>query len=549
MLAAGLMPVDCFLKAAKKSTESEGPINSGEPSEKMYSTQARAAIARNTFWNMLGVGLPVLITLVTVPVLIRGIGVDRFGVLIIAWVVLSYFGLFDLGLGRATIRFLAEAFEHRRVAEVRALFWTSLFLNGVLGVLGGAILAMLTPVLVNATLNIPGDLRGESAQAFYLTAASVPLVTVTTAVRGTLEAQHRFGLVNALQIPVSAFTQIAPLLVLPFSNNLVWLVGAVVFVRVLGALVFLAGALRSLDAPLSGPFFMRESLANLFSYGGWLTVTNIIGPLMVYADRFFIGSVASMSAVTYYATPYEAVTRLWMLPQSLMRTVFPIFSAGIDAQKRTAIYVNAIKHLTLSLTPIVVVTVIFASDLLRLWVGEDFAKNSTLVLQILAVGVLINSLAQVPYTLVQGMGRPDITAKFHLLELPFYLILLWYGVHYWGIVGAAAAWTVRVSIDGLLLAIYVRANRNVRPSPTKIRLYESLASSALLVAGGWLLAGVTDSLFLKTAISVAVLAPVGYGVWKKLLTREEREKAIGFVRGMWIRSTGKHPRPRKGRGT
>ncbi len=485
-------------------------------------------MARNTFWNISGAGLPLVLAVVTIPVLIRVLGTERFGVLAITWVILGYFGLFDLGLGRATTKFLAEDFEHGRAVEARALFWTSLLLNGALGVLGGLVLGVLAPLLVDSVLSVPPALRPETLGAFYLMAASVPLVTLTTAVRGVLEARHSFGLLNVLQVPTSALAQLAPLFVLPFSRNLTWLVGALVISRLLGTAVFLVAALRQFEAPLAGPFFAGKRMRELFSYGGWLTVTNVVGPLMVYADRFFIGSLASMSAVTYYATPYEAVTRLWILPHSLTRTMFPIFSAGTEVHRRTRIYSNALKYLALALAPIVLIVVVFAPDLLRLWINEAFAHNSTLVLQILVVGVLVNSLAFVPYTLIQGLGRPDITAKFHLLELPFYLLFLWYGVKYWGIVGAAAAWTVRVGVDGLLLTLYVRITRRIdHPSPDS-RLPQTLTLTSLLVGGGWMLSWLTDNLFFKIVVSGVFFALAGYGTWRNLLTHRERERFTVF---------------------
>jgi len=57
-------------------------------------------LARNVLWNLLGTGAPLLVAIVVIPVLIEGLGIERFGVLTIAWMVVGYFSLFDLGLGR-----------------------------------------------------------------------------------------------------------------------------------------------------------------------------------------------------------------------------------------------------------------------------------------------------------------------------------------------------------------------------------------------------------------------------------------------------------------
>lgn len=524
-----------------------GLVNPGRVDRGGQASGAARAILRNTVWNFLGTGLPLLLTLVTFPVLIHGIGIERFGMLTIAWVILGYFGLFDLGLGRATTRFLAEDLEHGRLVEARALFWTSMFLNALLGVLGGLALGVLAPSLVDSVLKVSTVLRPETLGAFSLMAASVPLLTLTTAARGVLEARHSFGLLNTLQVPTSALTQLAPLLVLPFGDDLVWLVGSLALSRLLGTIVFLAAALRQFEAPFAGPFFARKRLREMFSYGSWLTVTNVIGPLMVSADRFVIGSLSSMSAVAYYATPYEAITRLWLVPYSLTRTVFPIFAVDAGTRQKTSvshIYRNAVRYLALVLTPIVATTVIFAPELLRLWVGEQFVANSTLVLQILAVGVLANSLAQVPFTLIQGLGRPDITAKLHLLELPVYLFLLWYGVQHWGVVGAAIAWTIRVSVDGLLLAIYVRLTNRLSPSSTSILLQATLALTSLVITGSWALSELTIAVAPKVIAWMLALIVVAYAAWKNTLAPSERGRFIGFAEAglAWVSSRYKKDR-------
>ena len=69
----------------------------------------------------------------------------------------------------------------------------------------------------------------------------------------------------------------------------------------------------------------------------------------------------------------------------------------------------------------------------------------------MAIGVFINSLGQVPFAMLQGAGRPDLTARLHLIEMPCYLLMLWLLIRSFGIDGAAAAWTVRVTVDALIL--------------------------------------------------------------------------------------------------
>ena len=69
----------------------------------------------------------------------------------------------------------------------------------------------------------------------------------------------------------------------------------------------------------------------------------------------------------------------------------------------------------------------------------------------LALGVFLNSLAQMAVNLVQGVGRPDLSAKLHFAELPFYLLTLWLMISRYGVEGAAIAWMIRIAIDGIIL--------------------------------------------------------------------------------------------------
>src|SRR6202030_3302179 len=83
-------------------------------------------LARNTVWNLIGNGAPLIVAVFSIPILIHGLGKDRFGVLTLAWALIGYASLFDIGLGRALTQLAARKLGAGEEREVPTLVWTSL---------------------------------------------------------------------------------------------------------------------------------------------------------------------------------------------------------------------------------------------------------------------------------------------------------------------------------------------------------------------------------------------------------------------------------------
>jgi O-antigen/teichoic acid export membrane protein len=415
-------------------------------------------LARNTIWNLVGNGAPMIVAVFSIPILIAGLGKDRFGVLALAWALIGYAGLFDLGLGRALTQLVARKLGAGEDREVPMLVWTSLALMLLLGLVGTVMVALASPWLVQRALNVPAALQGETLRAFYLLGLCVPLVITTAGLRGLLEAYQHFRLTNVLRIPMGVFTFVGPLLVLPFSRSLFPVVAVLVAGRFVAWAAHLMLCLRVMPALRQSLAWERAAVGPLLRFGGWMTVSNIVSPVMVTLDRFLIGALVSMAAVAYYATPYEVVTKFLFVSSAVMGVMFPAFSTTFvrDRARTALLYGRCVKYLFLILFPVVLLTVGLAKNGLTLWLGADFAQHSFRVLQWLAVGVFLNSLAQVPFALIQGVGRPDLTAKLHLIELPPYLLGLWWLISAYGIEGVAIAWTLRIGLDTLALFCFSR---------------------------------------------------------------------------------------------
>jgi len=482
-------------------------------------------LAKNTIWNLLGNGAPMLVAVVCIPILIRGLGKERFGVLTLAWALIGYASLFDLGLGRALTQLVARKLGAGEEREIPALAWTSLLLMLLLGIAGTVCVLVISPWLAGHGLSVPADLQRETLQSFRLLGLSLPFVITTVGLRGLLEAYQRFGLISALRIPLGVFTFAGPLVVLPFSESLVPVVGTLVAGRILAWAAHLLLCLRFLPDLGRSVVWERSALGPLLRFGGWMTVTNIVGPLMLTLDRFLIGALVSVTAVAYYATPYEVVTKFLLLPSALMGVMFPAFSAGFarDRERTAVLFGRSVKSLFLVLFPILLCTVALAQDGLKLWLGADFAQHSFRVVQWLAVGVFINSLAYVPYTLLQGAGRPDLTAVLQFIQLPLYLGLLWWLIVTRGIEGAAIAWCARVAVEVLIL---FGMARRFLPGKRPIRLRTTLppAMAVLILALAARVQGpLVKGVFLLGTILCFVLV-----AWFRILTPEERTLAQSY---------------------
>jgi len=389
----------------------------------------------------------------------------------------------------------------------------------LLGMVGAAILFLIAPWIVIRVLQVSQALQQETVTSFRLLGISIPFVITAAGLRGLLEAHQKFRLVGALRIPMGIFTFAGPLLVLPFSARLVPVIVTLVIGRFIAWVAFFAMCLRTLPECRKSVICGSSVMRPLVRFGGWMTVTNIVSPLLVTLDRFLIGAMVSMTAVAYYATPYEVVTKFLLVPVALTGVMFPAFSTGYahDRSRTARLYGRTVKVLFLILFPTMLCAIGLAQNGLKLWLGVEFAQHSYRVFQVLALGVFVNSLAQIPFALVQGAGRPDLTAKLHLIELPIYLGALWMFVRGYGIEGAAFAWTLRVTVDALLMYLVSRRFLPTTEVSATRKILLPISAMVVLAIAALLRDPTLKGLYLGATLVSFVLL-----MWFWVLTPEER---------------------------
>ncbi|HKU17797.1 MAG TPA: flippase [Candidatus Saccharimonadales bacterium] len=474
-------------------------------------------VAHNTLWNVGGSLASLGVGLLALPVLLHTLGEARMGVFTLALGLIGFSGLLDLGLGRALTQTVASSLGMGRPrGAVAALVWHVLRLLALFGLVWAVMLWWFIPPAVQHLFHLEGTLKAETVFGLRMVALSLPFALVATGAMGALEGIQAFRRVSTFRSLLSVSQFGLPTLAVLLKPDVGWAVAGLALSRVLSMIVWLHGLRREFQRE-KAIIHAREDLQHLLRFGGWLSLSNVIGPLMVYADRFYLASVFAPAQVAYYAVPYDAVFRLTSLPMTALNALFPALAEAQQRATRTApLLLVAMRAMVSLLLPPLVLAIAFAMPLLTFWLGASFALHAVHVFQWLLLGVLLNSCAQVPYAALQAHGRADHTARLHLLELPLFAVMLASSVWCWGVEGAAIAWTLRVLLDALLLYVsawWLQPTLRVAWS-SGMRLL--LIATAAAITALWL-----QSLTLRLILAIAVCIACSWQLLR--LARQWRE--------------------------
>ena len=479
-------------------------------------TRSVSALARASAQNFAGLAVPIMVALVTIPLIVRELGPERFGIIALAWTVAGYFALFDLGLGRAVTKLGAEALAGGDLRRLEGLVTTAVLLQLTFGCLAAIAIALAAEPLARA-LHVSPALLDEARTGFQLLACAIPAILLANTYRGALEAAHRFDLVNLLRAPLSSALYIATLAGALAGFGARGIVALIALTRVAAALAYAFAYHRALHVPLR--FQGARSWRELMHFGGWVSATSVLVPLTGYIDRFLVGAFGSLSAVAFYAAPYELTSKLLIVPGSVSAVLLPTLSRA--NQRLDSAYEHQVEAAfawnSTALFALAAVLIAFAQPLLSIWLGHEYAVSATVPLRLLLVAVYLNGLALLPFTMLESAGRPDLVTKYHVVELPLYLALLIPLIQQRGIEGAALAWLARNAV-GLMVLIVLAARVQSRAPGQLIG-----RATGLLVGGGGVL----------LAASVIALQ-LGIGAWPVLLV-----DAVALAAGMFaLRATG-----------
>ena len=342
-----------------------------------------SAIGRNTIYNLAGLGIPLLLFIVTIPLYIHLIGAARFGVLSIVWLVLGLFGMLDLGLGRAATQKIAKL-KHGSAEDRRGALGTALVSNAAIGTAGALIMLGAGYYLFAHGMKLEPRLRAEAIPVVPLMAIGVPVVTSIGILTGALQGRERFFVTNRIAITNAALFQLLPI-------GVAWVLGPTLWPLVLAALCARLLAVVALWLECRREFggvslrhWSRDDMVAMLRYGGWVTGAAVIGIVLVFSDRFIIGAALGAVAVTVYTVAIDATVRVSLVSNALMTAIFPQFAESPG--NIAALADKASRYLFAIATPAIVFGILVSDVVFPFWLGDEIGFPSAEVAKISLVG-------------------------------------------------------------------------------------------------------------------------------------------------------------------
>lgn len=435
-------------------------------------------VLKNICINLVGLVLPTFVSLVTVPAYIRLLGVDRYGVISLVWALIGYFSVLDLGMSLATENQIAKARANQdgRISEV---FWSAFWLNLATGVVGGVVIYFGSYFYTTAVLHLEPQFEREVLSSLPWLALAIPVANVAWVFAGAITAVERFRIFNINQTLGIFLFQLLPLgCAYAIAPTLSVVLPAAVCARIVGAIALGASTIHALGIKKIEPP-RRAVVAGLFGYGRWAVLLSGVGMVSDTLDRVLVGSLLGARFVTFYTVPQNLVTRMNLLPDAMMRTLFPRLSSlgGAQADQMAR---NALAFLNGVFTPCVVCALFLLGPFLSLWISPAFAAQSVTVGRILIIGVWLGGQSSLLKILMLAQAGQASVAKLGVVIAPVFLLVLWFGISHFGVLGASVVVALKSLLEyGLLIGF---ARIRARPVLADMSAHFALIVAALAVA-------------------------------------------------------------------
>jgi O-antigen/teichoic acid export membrane protein len=498
-----------------------------------------ATIGRNIVANGIGRLWSVLANIIFVPLYIRLMGGESYGLVVAYATLIASLQVLDAGWSNLLSRQLALRAGrggNQTGASSANLSRTVEVISWATGIVVGTSIVVLAPSIADAWLITQSLHRGETIEALRLIGAVVAIQWPSMAYQGALMGLQQQVRLNVVRIVMSSLQAFG-------AACLLWKVSPTAqtyFVWILGVQTLNTFWMRRL---MWGKLGLEDGVQPRFDWseitGSWRFASGVAGiallaSILTQADKIVLSKTVPLAAFAIYGVAFTVCGVLNVIAGPVLQAVMPHLtqlSVHADDKGLRDTYLRSSQWVALLVVPAWMVLSFHSRALMSLWMGAGAEADAAAgLLPLLALGSLLNAAVTLPYGLQISVGWTSLSVVKNIVAVAVSFPALLWAVGKYGTSGAAGVW-VAINAGYMLLEVPIMHRRVLKGAMLPWYLYAFLAPLAVGMGAGWLssylapsptgskiakLAFLGVSFCLTTIAAAAVLPSVRHDLYKKL---------------------------------
>lgn len=402
-------------------------------------------LKKNLIANYLGTAWLSILQLLTIPLYLNILGDEAWGLLSIVLTFYVFIAILGSGMSQVLPREISirNNSSHREQLLDIAYGFERLFL--VVGVLFAVAVFGLSDFLVDHWIKLQSVSQNDAILAFKMLSLQLVIQWPIACYNGFLLGLNKHVKLNKIQVVFATIKHAVCIISLLFIENSVFVYQAAFLMMSLFETVYTRKvSWEMFEGDKANCKWNKLEMKKVLGFVTGMTFTVLVGGALVQADKMLLSGLLPISSFGFYSIASVLSMSLLQVVYPMTRSIYPVYSDLIE-RKQSLVEVNEklIKILMASLLPLVVFFIVFASDILHIWTGnEKLVSEVSVVLSFLVVGVLINGLYNIPYTLYLASGNSKTPLIINIVSLLCIIVLLPVLFEKFGVLGAACTWAI-----------------------------------------------------------------------------------------------------------
>jgi O-antigen/teichoic acid export membrane protein len=424
-------------------------------------------IKKNIAANFVGSTWQAFMSLIFIPLYIKFMGIESWGLIGIFATLQAVFGLLDVGLSSTLNREMARlSVLPGKQQEMRNLVRTLEAIYWGIAVFVGIIIAALSPFIAHHWVKA-GQLSPKTIEEAILIMGFVMAIQMPVGFySGGLMGLQRQVLLNAINIGIGALRGGGAVLIL-------WLVSSTIQafflwqIAVSAINIFLLALFLWRRLPISDnkAVFQKQLLKGIWMFTAGMSGITVMSVILTQADKIILSKMFSLEVFGYYSLASVVAMSLIRLYQPVFYSVYPRFTQLVsmdDQEGLKQFYHKSCQFMAVLILPVAIVIAMFSYELMLIWTQNPITAQKTHILvSILIFGTAINGLLSLPYALQLAFGWTSLSFFKTLIAVIILVPLIIYLTVHYGAIGAAIAWLI-LNVGMVFIEIPIMHRRVLR---------------------------------------------------------------------------------------